>query len=179
LGCYVRSRHRRRSSTTGEIPPTLSVSIVWTHPTFDPATTSTTTRTSPMSNFLTQRATQNSPSIAMEKGTHRIRRGPLLRNPENFTFPSNQPSRRREDISAPGQTARAESQAISANLISQEKRLVLLVMLLMFATLCCFGTAYYLFTTSRWASISSAMGVAPRLVADKRRIIPSSRRYTQ
>jgi len=102
-----------------------------------------------MSNFLTQRATQNSPSIAMEKGTYRIRRGPLLRNPENFTFPSNQPSRRREDISAPGPTARTESQAISASLISQEKRLVLLVMFLVFATFCCFGTAYYLFTTSR------------------------------
>ena len=41
-----------------------------------------------MSSFLTQSAAQNSPSIAMEKGTYRIRRGPLLRNPENFTFPS-------------------------------------------------------------------------------------------
>jgi len=125
-----------------------------------------------MSKCLTQRATQNSPSIAMEKGTYRIRRGPLLRNPENFTFPSNQPSRRREEISTPGQTARAESQAISASLISQEKRLVLLVMFLVFATFCCFGTAYYLFTTSRWASFSSTIGVAPGLVADKRRITP-------
>jgi len=125
-----------------------------------------------MSNFLTQRATQNSPSIAREKGTYRIRRGPLLRNPENFTFPSNQPSWRREDTSAPGPTARAESQAISASLISQEKRLVLLVMFLVFATFCCFGTAYYLFTTSRWASVSSRMGVAPGLLADKRRITP-------
>ena len=154
LGCYVRRRHYRRSST-GVIPRQaiskrsrgqLSDVRSCNHHSLSrciPVTPSSTTRTSPMSNFLTQRATQNSPSIAMEKGTYRIRRGPLLRNPENVTFPSNQPSRRREDISAPGPTARAESQAISASLISQEKRLILLVMFLVFATFCCFGTAYY------------------------------------
>ena len=125
-----------------------------------------------MSNLLTQRAAQNSPSIAMEKGTYRIRRGPLLRNPENFTFPSNKRSQRLEDISVPESAARTESQAISASLISQEKRLVLLVMFLMFSTFCCFGTAYYLFTTSRWASVSSRMGAAPGLVADQSRITP-------
>jgi len=125
-----------------------------------------------MSNFLTQRGAQNSPSIAMEKGTYRIRRGPLLRNPENFTFPSNKRTQRLEDISAPGPTARTESQAISASLISREKRLVLLVMFLMIATFCCFGTAYYLFTSSRWASVSSRMGIAPGLVADQPRITP-------
>ena len=163
------------------------ISIAWTHPTFDPATTlkvphptpsATTCIASPMSNFLTQRATQNSPSIAMEKGTYRIHRGSLLRNPENFTFPSNQPSRRHEDTSTPGPTARTESQAISAGLISQEKGLVLLVVFLMFVTFGCFGTAYYLFTTSRWALFSSAIGVAPKLVADKRRHTPPPRRYT-
>jgi len=123
-----------------------------------------------MSSLLSQRPAQNSPSLAMENGTYRIRRGPLLRNPENFTFPSDKHSQRLEGISAPGPTARTESQAISARLISQEKRLVLLVMFLMLATFCCFGTAYYLFNTSRWASVSSGMGVAPGLVADQPRI---------
>ena len=85
----------------------------------------------------------------MEKGTYRIRRGHLLRNPENFTFPSNESSPRFEAVSAPEPVAQAESQARSASLIAQEKRLVLLVMLLMFATFSCFGTAYYLFTASR------------------------------
>jgi len=108
----------------------------------------------------------------MEKGTYRIRRGPLLRNPENFTFPSNEHGQRLEDISAPEPTARTESQAMSARLIAQEKRLVLLVMFLVFATFCCFGTAYHLFTTSRWAFLSSVMGVAPGLVADQPRIVP-------
>ena len=125
-----------------------------------------------MSSFLSHRATQNSPSITMEKGAYRIRRGPLLRNPENVTFPSNKRSPRLEDISAPGQIAQAESRARSANLISQEKRLVLLVMFLVFATFCCFGTAYYLFTTSRWVSVSSGRGVAPGPVADQLRISP-------
>ena len=119
-----------------------------------------------MSSFLTQRAAQNSPSIAMEKGTYRIRRGPLLRNPENFTFPSNQHGQRMQDTVAPTLAARNESQAISANLISQEKRLVLLVIFLMFATCCCFGTAYYLFTTSRWAFVSLPISVALRSAAD-------------
>jgi len=108
----------------------------------------------------------------MEKGTYRIRRGPLLRNPENFTFPSNNPRQRLEDISAPTSTARTESQAMSARLISQEKRLVLIVMFLMFATFCCFGTAYYLLTTSRWASVSSRMDASLGLVADQPRIAP-------
>jgi len=123
-----------------------------------------------MTSFLNHRAAQNSPSITMEKGAYRIRRGPLLRNPENITFPSNKRTPRLQDISTPGQTARTESQAISASLILQEKRLVLLVMFLVFATLCCFGTAYYLFTASRWAPFSSKMGIAPGLVADKPRI---------
>ena len=155
--------------------------FVLTHPTFVSATTHPEAASliqpphvSPMSSFLSQRTAQNSPSITMEKGTYRIRRGPLLRNPENFTFPSNsnKRSRRLEGVSTPAPTARTESQAISARLISQEKRLVLLVMFLMFATFCCFGTAYYLFTTSRWASVSSRMGVAPRLVVDQPRITP-------
>jgi len=85
----------------------------------------------------------------MEKGTYRIRRGPLLRNPENFIFPSNERSPRFEVISAPEPIAQAESRARSASMISQEKRFVLLVMLLTFATFSCFGTAYYLFTASR------------------------------
>lgn len=102
-----------------------------------------------MSNFLSHRLAQNSPSVTMEKGAYRIRGGPLLRNPENVTFPSTKRSSRLEDISAPGPTPRTESQAISASLISQEKRLALIIMFLMFATFCCFGTAYYLFTTSR------------------------------
>ncbi|KAF9779825.1 hypothetical protein BJ322DRAFT_1146328 [Thelephora terrestris] len=85
-----------------------------------------------MSSLLSHRVAQNSPSVTMEKGAYRIRRGPLLRNPEDITFPS----------------TKRQSQAISASLISQEKRLVLLVMFLVFATFCCFGTAYYLFTTS-------------------------------
>lgn len=102
-----------------------------------------------MSSFLSHRAAQSSPSITMEKGAYRIRRGPLVRNPENITFPSDKRTSRIEDISAPDPTARTESQARSASLISQEKRLVLLVMCLVFATFCCFGTAYYLFTTSR------------------------------
>ena len=114
-----------------------------------------------MSNFLSHRAAQNSPSITMEKGTYRIRRGPLVRNPENFPFPSNGPSPRLQNICAPESTAQTESQARSASLISQEKRLVLLVMFLVFATLCCFGTAYYLFTASRWASFPR--GWVPRL----------------
>ena len=42
LGCYVRSRHHRRSSKTGDIPrqAIISISIAWTDcPKFDPATT--------------------------------------------------------------------------------------------------------------------------------------------
>ena len=120
-----------------------------------------------MSSFLSHRIAQNSPSVTVEKGTYRIRRGPLLRNPENITFPSNKHDPRLKDINAPESTARTESQARSANLISQEKRLVLLVMLLVFSTFCCFGTAYYLFTTSRWAPVSSGMGVAPGLFTDQ------------
>ena len=87
----------------------------------------------------------------------------LLRNPQNFTFPPNQHGHRLQDTVTPTLAARNESQAISANLISQEKRLVLLVILLMFATCCCFGTAYYLFTTSRWAFVSPPISVAPGL----------------
>lgn len=102
-----------------------------------------------MSSFLNHRPTQNSPSVTMEKGAYRIRRGPLLRNPENITFPSTKRSPRIEDISATGPTARTESQAISASLISQEKRLALVIIFLVVATFCCFGTAYYLFTMSR------------------------------
>ena len=108
----------------------------------------------------------------MEKGTYRIRRGSLLRNPENITFPSTKPGRPLQAISAPGPTPRTESQAISARLISQEKRLVLVVMFLVFATFCCFGTAYYLFTTSRWASVSSGMGDMSGPATDNPRIPP-------
>ena len=110
----------------------------------------------------------------MEKGAYRIRRGPLLRNPENVTFAPSKRSPRLQDISIPGPTAQAESRARSASLISQEKRLVLLVMFLVLATFCCFGTAYYLFTTSRWVSVSSGIGVALGPVADQRqsRIVP-------
>ena len=43
-----------------------------------------------MSSFLTQRGAQNSLSTAMEKAIYRIRRGSLLRNPENLTPPPNQ-----------------------------------------------------------------------------------------
>ena len=125
-----------------------------------------------MSSFLSHRPTQNSPSVTMEKGTYRIRRGPLLRNPENITFPSTRPGRRLQDISAPGPTLRTESQAMSARLISREKWLVLVVMFLVFATFCCFGTAYHLFTTSRWALVSSGMGDTSGLVADDPRIPP-------
>jgi len=89
--------------------------------------------------------------------TYRIRRGPLLRNPENFTLPSDKHGQRFDDINSPEPTARTESQTMSARLISQEKRLVLLVMFPIFASFCCFGTVYYLFTTSRWASVSSGM----------------------
>ena len=124
-----------------------------------------------MSNFLNQRVAQGSPSVAMEKGTYRIRRGPLLRNPENITFPYNKHNQHPQDTSL-GPTPRSESQAISASLISQERRLVLLIMFLVFATFCCFTTAYYLLTTSRWASVSSRIGIAPGLVADQRRIAP-------
>lgn len=125
-----------------------------------------------MPSFLNHRPPQNSPSVTVEKGAYRIRRGPLLRNPENITFPSSSTKRnsRLEDIRATGPTERTESQARSASLISQEKSLVLLVMLLMLATCCCFGTAYYLFTTSRWASVSSGMGIAPRPIANQPRI---------
>lgn len=119
-----------------------------------------------MPSFLSHRSAQSSPSVTVENGTYRIRRGPLLRNPENFTFPSNNPRPRVQDLSAPEPTVQAESRARSASLISQEKRLVLLVMLLAFATFCCFGTAYYLFTASRLVSVSSRIGVASELVTN-------------
>jgi len=102
-----------------------------------------------MPGFLGHRAAQDSPSVAVEKGTYRIRRGPLLRNPEDFTFPSNERGPRLEVVSTPEPIAQTESRARSASLIAQEKRFVLLVMLLVFATFSCFGTAYYLFTASR------------------------------
>jgi len=99
-------------------------------------------RASLMSNLLNHRGAQNS-SIAMDKGTHRTRRDLPLRNPGNFTSPSNRRCPRVQDGDAP------ESRARSASMISQEKCLILLVVFLVFGTFCCFGTAYYLFTTSR------------------------------
>ena len=113
------------------------------------------------------------PSIAMDKDTCQIRRGLLLQNPENFTFPSNQHGHRLQDTIVPTLAARNESQTISANLISQEKWLVLLVIFLMFTTCCCFGTAYYLFTTSRCAFVSPPIGVTPGLVADQHLTVES------
>ena len=121
----------------------------------------------PMSSFLSHRGAQNPPSASMKNGTYRIRRGPLSRDTGGVAFPSSKYRSCLEDISAPEQTARNESQTRSASLISQEKRLVLLVMSLVFATFCCFGTAYYLFTVPRCVSVSSRMGVALGLVADQ------------
>ena len=76
------------------------------------------------------------PFCYQERGAYRTRRGPPLRNPQDITFPSTERSSPPEGISAPGQTPRTESQAISANSISQEKWLVLLVIFLVSATLC-------------------------------------------
>ena len=117
-----------------------------------------------MSSFLSHRGPQVSPSITMEKEAHRVRGGALVRNPEHFTFPSNT---RVYDVSDPEPTAQTGSQGRSASLIWQEKRLVLLVISLLFSTSCCFGTAYYLFTASRWVTVSSRTSVAPWPNADQ------------
>ena len=140
------SRLDCNSSRRSREPGTVDLFQLTSSSHFVAASTSITPR---MSSFLNHRPTQNSPSVTMEKGAYRIRRGPLLRNPENITFPSTKRSPRIEDISATGPTARTESQAISASLISQEKRLALVIIFLVVATFCCFGTAYYLFTMSR------------------------------
>ena len=92
-----------------------------------------------MPSFLGRRSAQDSPSVTMYKDTYRIRRDPLLRNPEAFTFPSNEYSPRLEAVSAPEPVAQAKSQARSASLTEQEKRLVLLIMLLVFRTFSCLG----------------------------------------
>ena len=115
----------------------------------------------PMSNRLNHRGAPNPPSIVMEKGTYRTCRDSPSQNPGIFTFQSTKRCSRAQDGSAP------ESQPRSASLISQEKRLVLLVVFLVFATFCCFGTAYYLFTASRWVPVSSRMGFAFGFVADQ------------
>ena len=156
----------REPSAGGEATTFNSILLLQSHP--------LSPYISRMSAFLSRRAApQNSPSVTMEKGAYRIRRGPLLRNPEDITFPSTKHGPRLENVSAPGPSPRTESQAMSASLISQEKRLVLLVMLLVFGTFCCFGTAYYLFTTSRWASSFLLEWVpCPGLFADESRIAP-------
>jgi len=70
--------------------------------------------------------------------------GPPSQNPINFT-------------------AQTESRAGSASLISQERFIVFLA----FATFYCFRIACYLFTVSRWASVSSRIGVMSELVATR------------
>ena len=92
----------------------------------------------------------------------------LSRPSRRSKFPLDPPNKRSpslEKTSALEPTAQTESQTRSASLMSRGERLVLLVAFLAFVTFCCFGAAYYLFTTPRWVPIFSMMGATPRLVA--------------
>ena len=121
----------------------------------------------PMFSFLSHRGPQNPPSLTMEKGTYRIRRIPLVRNPEIISFPSNKHVPHLQDTNALEPTPRTESPARSARFMSQENLPVLVVVFLVFATFACLGTAYYLFTASRWAPVCSRTAVTPEPVANK------------
>ncbi|KAI0793157.1 hypothetical protein BC629DRAFT_352373 [Irpex lacteus] len=77
------------------------------------------------------RQSQASPSVALEKGAYRLR------------------STRRNTAKSTPLRARAHSRASSnPPTLHYEKQMALLVVLLICATVTCFGTAYYLFTTS-------------------------------
>ena len=88
------------------------------------------------------RQSQASPSVSIEKGTYRMR-APTKRAPSRFGH-GVQPSR---DGIPPA--------------MRYEKQMAILVMLLVCATVACFATAYYLFTT-RWdTSVYSPMSILP------------------
>ncbi|KIJ58087.1 hypothetical protein HYDPIDRAFT_103297, partial [Hydnomerulius pinastri MD-312] len=67
-----------------------------------------------------------SPSVSDEKGAYRMRAPRSTR---------------------PGSNLRQHTNARQPELLSQNRRLAVLVALLTFAMFVCFGTAYYLFTT--------------------------------
>lgn len=93
------------------------------------------------------RQSQASPSVSLEKGAYRMR-APLHRRSalSGLSFDS-----AADPSSAKLRRARRGSQALSRDglpqLVRYEKQVAMLVMVLVCATVTCFGVAYYLFTT--------------------------------
>ena len=160
----------------------LSVSIAWTYcPTFDPATTHSEGashticyHTHCLSDVQMSYPTRHSKFPFYRHGEGHVsnpqRPSPAKSGKLHLSFQPTQPAPRRNQHSRTDCTSRIASHISQSDIAGKAARSTSHVPGVCDFLL--FRDGIYLFTTSRWASFSSTIGVAPGLVADKRRITP-------